>query len=218
VTGVTGRTGPTGGFGPTGGTGATGSTGATGATGPAGRTGPTGATNIQGVTGPTGATGATGPTGPTGPTPETNPFAEFYTLENLEQNAVPPGAPFVLSTNGATLGTDIVRSSATTFTIVTPGIYQVYYEAIFGLSGGQQNMMQISLNNGSGFVPLDYTVTQVAIGGGNGGLTQLSLLTYVTTTISNAQIQVINPSTLNMAYSNGTPSPTAHLSLMKVSP
>jgi hypothetical protein len=136
----------------------------------------------------------------------------------LEQNAIPPGGAFVFSTQGATLGTDIVRLSNTTFILVTPGIYQVYYEAIFGLSGNQQNMMQINLNNGAGFIPLDYTVVQAAVGGGSGALTPLSLLTYVTTTVPNAQIQVINPTTQNMAYSNGTPSPTAHLSIVKVAP
>ena len=121
--------------GPPGPTGPTGPTGATGPIGPQGLTGATGATGPMGLQGPTGATGATGPAGPTGPTGATGATGLQAVLFDYNTGIVVIGVgeavPF--SQPPLMVGTAIIKSNNTTFTVTESGVYRISYVLRAGL-------------------------------------------------------------------------------------
>ncbi len=121
--------------GPPGPTGPTGATGATGPIGPQGLTGATGATGPMGLQGPTGATGATGPAGPTGPTGATGATGLQAVLFDYNTGIVVIGVgeavPF--SQPPLMVGTAIIKSNNTTFTVTESGVYRISYVLRAGL-------------------------------------------------------------------------------------
>lgn len=182
LAGFTGFTGDTGGTGFTGFTGQTGSTGV-GFTGPTGDTGFTGATGLTGFTGFTGFTGSagfTGETGSTGPTGDAGGLlaaAEFFNTLDTDL-IVAAGADVTIPTDGPIIGTSIVRTNATTFTLVDAGVYLIQFQGSFTELG------QIALTlNGT---PLAASVVGKLAGDAQLGILQLvSVAAGTTLTIRN---------------------------------
>ena len=134
--------------GPPGPTGPTGATGATGPIGPQGLTGATGATGLQGPQGPTGATGATGPAGPTGATGATGLQAVLFDYNNGPIGAtgpIPVGSPVPFNQAPLIVGTAIIKSTDTTFTVTETGVYRISYVLRASLQGPQGNI-QVHVN------------------------------------------------------------------------
>ena len=165
--------------------GSTGATGATGATGPSGGpVGPTGATGATGATGsgPTGATGATGTTGASGGVASNADFAMFYGLSPPDYAAtIAAGAPIPFPRNGpAAAGTGITRLTNTSFQLAAVGSYVVVFQA----SISEPGQLQVTLN---GTVQPQTTVGQAT------GTNILIGSSFVTTTVPNTVLEVINP-------------------------
>jgi len=134
--------------GPPGPTGPTGATGATGPIGPQGLTGATGATGPIGPQGLTGATGATGPAGPTGPTGPTGLQAVLFDYNTGPIGAtgpIPVGSPVPFNQAPLIVGTAIIKSTDTTFTVTETGVYRISYVLRASLQGPQGNI-QVHVN------------------------------------------------------------------------
>ena len=134
--------------GPPGPTGPTGDTGATGPIGPQGLTGATGATGSIGPQGLTGATGATGPAGPTGPTGPTGLQAVLFDYNTGPIGAtgpIPVGSPVPFNQAPLIVGTAIIKSTDTTFTVTETGVYRISYVLRASLQGPQGNI-QVHVN------------------------------------------------------------------------
>lgn len=161
--GAEGPQGETGAQGPAGAQGETGAPGATGAQGPAGSS-----TGIKGAAGPKGATGATGPAGPPGaPGASVSNESALFFAQMPPDNAttVGVGQDVDFPQNGPSTSTGIVRASADSFTLTTPGVYRVSYQVSVDESG----QLTLTLDG----VDLGYTVTGRATGTGLIGLTTL---------------------------------------------
>ena len=177
-TGFQGVQGNTGATGPTGSQGIAGATGATGATGP---TGPTGIAGTNGSNGTTGATGATGPAGTNG----VSDFADFFALMPPDNAAtVPPGGPVAFPQDGVSSGSGISRTSASTFLLTQPGVYQV----IFQVSVSEPGQLVLALNQGAGSVEIPSTVV-----GRSTGTSQIVGTALVQTVVFNSILEVRNP-------------------------
>ena len=179
--------------------GPTGPTGPTGATGPIGLTGPAGiaATLTVGTT-TTGESGTpatvtntgtaeaavfnfTIPQGPTGPAGGVLNYADFYALMPSDNAAtVAPGTDVSFPQDGPNSGTDISRTSASTFNLGLIGTYQVLFQV--GISEAGQ--LVLTLNGDE----LDYTVVGRAT-----ETSQIIGMAIVTTTTINSVLTVRNP-------------------------
>jgi hypothetical protein len=217
ATGATGPTGPTGSRGPTGVSGQTGATGVTGSTGATGPTGPSGNPGANGSTGATGATGATGTPGSVGSTGATGAsgtsgipdFADFFALMPPDNAAtVPAGVAVAFPNDGESSGTGvIVRTSADTFLLAEPGVYQVFFQ----VSVNEAGQLVLALDSGAGFVELPATVVGRAT-----GTSQIVETALVRTVVINSTLQVRNPATEFVALTvtplaGGTQPVSAHL-------
>ena len=170
--------GPAGPQGETGEQGPAGDPGATGATGPQGPAGSS--TGVKGATGPKGATGATGPMGVAG-APGGIDSALFFALMPPDNAAtVGVGADVDFPQNGPTTSTGILRASADSFTLTTPGVYRVTYQVSVTESG----QLILTLDGAD----LAYTVAGRATGTG-----QISLSTLVQTSTIAQVLTVRNP-------------------------
>ena len=178
--GKQGEQGPMGHDGPRGPTGSTGYTGPIGRTGLRGPTGIQGATGNQGPTGNQGATGIAGSNGQTGPVGQ-HSYADFYALipgDDLATVAV--GADVEFPNDGPSGGTDILRLSTSSFTLVSVGTYQV----MFQVSINEPGQLIVTLNN----VPQPYTTVGRAT-----GTCQIVGICLVTTVDRNTTVTIRNP-------------------------
>lgn len=222
--GVTGATGLPGLPGPTGatGVGTNGATGPTGPTGPAGVTGPTGPnTGVTGPTGPTGLTGSTGPTGVTGPTGPTGMsitgptgptgasgienFAEFYSIIPAgATSSVGAGSPYPFNTEGANNGGVITYapSSTTEFILADPGIYLVYYQVVVDVDTGSGSSAQMEIKLGG--VNQAYTVVGAINPVSDTTAIDIVGMALVTTQNPATTLEIINPTTNIVTYSDST--------------
>ena len=207
--GPQGETGATGPQGPQGETGATGPQGETGATGPQGPQGETGATGPQGPQGETGATGPQGPQGETGPAGGVLNYADFYALMPPDNaSTVAPGTDVSFPEDGSNSGTDISRSSASSFTLGPIGTYQI----LFQVSVDEAGQLMLTLNGAE----QPYTVAGRAT-----GTSQIVGMAIVTTTSENSTLTVRNP-TGNAAaltitpLAGGTQPVSAHLVITQI--
>ncbi len=144
-----------------------------GLAGPAGLQGVQGVTGAVGPAGPTGATGATGATG-------LSQFAEFFALmppNNAATVAVAGAVEF--PQNGPNVGA-IARSGPTTFVLPNIGTYRV----AFSVSVTEAGQLELTLNA----APLAYTVYGRAT-----GTSQIAGEAFVTTSVVNSVVSVINP-------------------------
>jgi hypothetical protein len=228
ATGAIGATGPTGAAstvaGPTGLTGATGVTGPIGASGPQGVIGNVGATGAIGLAGPTGAVGAastvagpaglTGATGAIGAAGSTGSngimaFADFFALMPGDNSAtVGIGTDVSFPQNGPSSATAITRTSDSTFNLSSIGTYQV----MFQVSVNEPGQLDLSLNG----TDLASTVVGRAT-----GTTQLSEMSFVTTTVANSILTVRNPAQNSTALTitpiaGGTRAVSAHLVITQI--
>ena len=170
--------------GPAGPQGDTGAQGPTGEPGPAGAAGPQGpagsSTGVKGATGAKGATGLTGPPGPAG-LPGGTDSALFFALMPPDNAAtVGVGADVDFPQNGPSTSTGIVRASADSFTLTTPGVYRVTY--------------QVSVTEaGQLILTLDGTDLAYTVAGRATGTSQISLTTLVQTSSTAQVLTVRNP-------------------------
>ncbi len=203
--GPAGPAGETGAVGPIGPIGPAGPTGATGPQGPAGPIGATGATGPQGPVGPTGATGATGPAGPAGTVLS---YADFYALVPPD-NAAPiaAGADVAFPEEGPTSGTNIARTSDSSFTLSDAGTYQV----IFNVPVTEAGDLVLTLNG----TELDYTETGRTAAG-----SQITGVALVTTTAADSILTVRNPAAaataLTVTPGDAGNARTAHLTITQL--
>ena len=136
------------------------------------------------ILGPTGATGPTGPTGATGSTGTAGGilnFADFYALMPPDNAAtVAPGTDVSFPQDGPNSGSDITRTSASSFNLAQIGTYQVLFE----VSVDEAGQLILTLNG----TDLAYTVVGRAT-----GTTQIIGTAIVTTTSINSILTVRNP-------------------------
>jgi hypothetical protein len=138
-----------------------------------------GSAGPAGPTGPTGPAGPPGPPGPTGPSGSST-FAEFYALMPPDNPAtVAPGTSVSFPQDGPTSGA-ITRASPSSFTLASPGTYQVSFQ----VSVDQPGQLELSLDG------LGIPSTVVGRATGNSQLVGDSL---VTTTSPNETLGVLNP-------------------------
>jgi hypothetical protein len=146
-----------------------------GAQGPMGPAGPAG--------GPTGATGATGPQGATGPAGSSGgsgDYSLFYALMPGDNSAtVAVGAAVEFPEDGPTTGI-IVRTGATTFELPAVGDYEVNWQ----VSVDEPGQLQLAIN-GTG-------LAETVVGRAS-GTTQMVGSTFITTSVPNSILSVINP-------------------------
>lgn len=136
--GPRGRSGSPGPPGPVGPIGLTGPIGPIGLLGPEGQIGPIGLPGLTGPIGPIGPIGLSGPIGPTGPIGPSGIFsgADFFALMPGDNSAtIAPGSDVQFPQNGPTFGLDINRLSASTFSLLSIGIYQVSFQVSITESG-----------------------------------------------------------------------------------
>lgn len=162
--GLTGLRGITGARGPTGLRGGTGPSGETGPAGVSGQTGPTGDTGI-GITGPTGPSGQTGPTGavfdtgPTGPTGPTG-YGQAQVFDGYDSVGVAIGigwTPLTLNTERIKDGIYTHTPSAAEVTINRTGKFRIIGR-LTSEDTGDQMELRVSINTGSGWVPVPGTL------------------------------------------------------------
>lgn len=183
ATGSTGAQGLSGAAGPqgiTGGRGATGANGEQGVAGPAGSSSSSGATGAPGAPGSQGTRGEQGIAGPTGPM-GSGEAALFYALMPGDNAAtVAVGSDVQFPNSGPTSSTGIFRNTASSFKLVTPGVYRV----IFQTSINEAGQLELTLNGS----PINYTVTGRAT-----GTSYIGLTTLIQTTVADSLITVRNP-------------------------
>ena len=208
-TGLTGATGVTGPIGANGPQGVIGNVGATGAIGLAGPTGAVGAAST--VAGPAGLTGSTGAIGAAGATGSNGimAFADFFALMPGDNSAtVGIGTDVSFPQNGPSSATAITRTSDSTFNLSSIGTYQV----MFQVSVNEPGQLDLSLNG----TDLASTVVGRAT-----GTTQLSEMSFVTTTVANSILTVRNPAQNSTALTitpiaGGTRAVSAHLVITQI--
>ena len=167
--------------GPQGETGAQGPTGDPGATGPTGPQGPAGSsTGVKGATGPKGATGLTGPPGAAGVAGGIDSALFFALMPPDNAATVGVGQDVDFPQNGPSTSTGILRASADSFTLTTPGVYRVTYQ----VSVTEAGQLILTLDGAD----LAYTVAGRATGTG-----QISLSTLVQTSTATQVLTVRNP-------------------------
>lgn len=168
--------------------------------------GPQGPMGPQGIQGPIGLTGPQGPQGPAGPS-AVSAYAGFYALEPTDNpTAIAPGGA-VAFPNTTTASAGISQTSPTTFTLATPGVYMVTFDAT--TDAGQ---LQITLNG----TPLAYTTVGKTTTGD-----QLRSTAIIPTNTPNSTISVINPAnattSVTLTPSAGGANPVAaHLDIVKI--
>jgi hypothetical protein len=150
--------------------------------------------------GSTGATGAAGATGATGATGGALSFASFYQA-GLQTIAI--NAPVSFSTDGPSSGADITRTGATTFNLVTPGIYEVNWQVTADEPG------QLTLWVGGVRVP-ETNVARAT------GTSQLVGSMFIQTTLANQSLTVVNdasPAALTLSSQAGSGTQTQYATL-----
>lgn len=179
--GATGPQGPQGLTGPTGPAGAQGIQGATGATGSQGLQGLQGAQGAQGIQGIQGNAGVAGAPGSSGAPLE---FAQFFALMPPDNAAtVALGDAVDFPQDGPNSGT-IARVGVDTFLLPSIGTYRIE----FNVSVTEAGQLQIAVDAGGGFNPINYSVFGRAT-----GTSIISGSALVTTTTINNIIAIQNP-------------------------
>ena len=188
-----------------------------GARGPAGPQGPQGAQGTQGAQGPQGVQGPQGAQGPQGTQgaqgPQGTPgtvlsFADFYALMPPDNpGAVAPANAVPFPRDGATSGTDIVRSNSSIFTLGAAGIYLVTFQ-VSVTEAGQLVLRQ----NGN-------ELAQSVVGRSTG--TSQIVGTSIVTAAAGDAIDIINPgnAALTITPNAGSPVPSpvsAHLTILRL--
>jgi hypothetical protein len=192
--GTSGPPGPPGPSGPAGPPGPPGAAGTNGANGVPGPTGP------QGLQGPQGAPGATGAGGVCG-------FADFYALMPPNNAATVPVGGSVQFPNDGPASAQIVRVSASTFTLASAGTYQIMFDASISEPG-----QLVLVQNG---IELAYTVVGRAT-----GTSQIVGMSLVTANAGDV-ISVNNPAGNSTALSitplaGGATAASAHLVITQI--
>ena len=223
IPGLVGPIGPiglTGEIGPIGLTGEIGIPGLVGPIGPIGLTGEIGPIGIPGLIGPIGPIGIQGLVGPVGPVGPIGPMglpglngsyssADFFALMPGDNTAtIAPGADLSFPQNGPTFGIDILRLGASSFSLVSIGIYQV----LFQVSITESAQLCIVLNAGQN----PNTVVGRAT-----GTSQVVGLCLVQTTLPNSILSIRNPLGQPIALTmtpvaGGTNPVSAHLVITRV--
>ena len=150
-----------------------------------------------------GANGPRGPTGPAGTSGILN-YADFYALMPSDNVAtVAPGTDVSFPQNGPISSTDITRTSASSFSLVLIGTYQI----LFQVSVSEAGQLVLTLNGSE----LDYTVVGRAT-----GTSQIVGMDIVTTTTTDSILTVRNPADNASALTitplaGGTQPVSAHL-------
>ena len=179
--------------------------------GPVGPQGPGGAAGPAGPAGPAGTAGlagAVGPTGPAGPS-GTLAFADFFALMPPDNAAtVAPGTDVSFPQDGPTSGTNIARTSSSSFNLSAIGTYQV----LSNVSVTEAGQLILTLNGAD----LAYTVAGQAT-----GTSQLAVTSLVTTTVINSILTVRNPAGNSTALTitplaGGTRPVSAHLVITQI--
>lgn len=183
--GQPGDDGPSGAQGEPGTPGADGSDGEAGAAGPAGPRGMTGPVGPRGASGADGAAGAAGSDGADG----SGDASLFYALMPADNAAmVAPGAAVSFPQDGPSTTGDTMRTSASQFTLGTPGIYRV--------------SVQVSVTEaGQLVVALDGTELAYTVAGRATGTSQIIISTLVETTVADQVLSVRNPASSGWALS-----------------
>jgi len=203
--------GPPGPPGPAGPQGPIGPIGLPGLLGPVGPIGPIGLPGPLGPIGPIGIQGLVGPIGPIG-LPGLNgsySSAYFFALMPGDNTAtIAPGADLSFPQNGPIFGLDILRLGASSFSLVSVGIYQV----LFQVSITESAQLCIVLNAGQN----PNTVVGRAT-----GTSQVVGMCLVQTTLPNSILSIRNPLGQPIALTmtpvaGGTNPVSAHLVISRV--
>ena len=123
-------------------------------------------------------------------------------------DTVAPGSDVDFAQDGPTSGTDIVRASANSFNLLTPGIYQV----LFQVSVTEAGQLVLTLNDQE----LAYTVVGRAT-----GVSQIVGMALVTTDVATSVLTVRNPADEAAALTitpnaGGTEPVSAHLIITRL--
>lgn len=105
---------------------------------------PTGPTGPIGPIGPMGVPGSTGATGPTGP-------SGISSLDNLSATAIAPiteSGP-IMFINASIIGTSIVQTSNSVFTLAAPGSYLIQFNGYTGSTSGSGQLAIFDITSGS---------------------------------------------------------------------
>ena len=169
--------GPRGYPGPIGKQGEVGLSGLIGPIGPIGLPGPIGPIGVPGLIGPIGLTGPIGPIGPAA----TFSAADFFALMPGDNAAtLAPGTNLSFPQNGPSYGIDITRLTATTFSLVSVGLYQV----LFQVSITESAQLCLVLNAGQ--------AASTVVGRAT-GTSQVVGICLVQTILPNSVLSVCNP-------------------------
>ncbi|MEX2627386.1 MAG: collagen-like protein [Ilumatobacteraceae bacterium] len=155
-------------------------TGPQGPPGPQGPQGEQGSVGEQGPAGPKGEQGEQGPPGPEGPA-ATVAAAQFYALmppDNASTVAV--GSDVEFPQDGASVGSSIARTGASTFNLAEIGVYRVTFQVPVDEAG------QLVLT-------LDGTELHHTVVGRATGTSQIVATNLVETTSTNSLLTVRNP-------------------------
>ena len=180
--------------------------------GPQGLPGPRGPQGIQGEIGPVGPIGPIGPQGiqgEPGPAGGVISFADFYALMPSDNVAtVGPGEDVSFPQNGPIGGTNITRVDDSTFTLVEPGVYQVFFQ----VSVTEAGQLILTLNGDD----LEYTVVGRAT-----DTSQIVGIALVQTTVEDSLLTIRNPSGNATALTitpvaGGTRPVSAHLVITQI--
>ena len=208
--GPIGPRGPQGPVGPIGPAGPQGEQGIQGEQGPAGPQGEQGIQGEQGPVGPQGEQGIQGIQGEQGPAGGVLSFADFYALMPPDNaTTVAPGTDVSFPQDGPTSGTNITRTSATSFNLGAVGTYQI----LFQVSVDEAGQLLLTLNGAD----LAYTVAGRAT-----GTSQIVGMAIVETTSPDSTLTVRNPEGTAAALTitplaGGTRPVSAHLVITQLS-
>ncbi|MBO5239826.1 MAG: collagen-like protein [Clostridia bacterium] len=175
-----------------------------------GPVGPQGEQGIQGEQGPAGPQGEQGIQGEQGPAGGVLSFADFYALMPPDNTTtVAPGTDVSFPQDGPTSGTNITRTSATSFNLGAVGTYQI----LFQVSVDEAGQLLLTLNGAD----LAYTVAGRAT-----GTSQIVGMAIVETTSPDSTLTVRNPEGTAAALTitplaGGTRPVSAHLVITQLS-
>ena len=178
--------------------------------GPAGPQGEQGIQGEQGPVGPQGEQGIQGIQGEQGPAGGVLSFADFYALMPPDNaTTVAPGTDVSFPQDGPTSGTNITRTSATSFNLGAVGTYQI----LFQVSVDEAGQLLLTLNGAD----LAYTVAGRAT-----GTSQIVGMAIVETTSPDSTLTVRNPEGTAAALTitplaGGTRPVSAHLVITQLS-
>jgi hypothetical protein len=170
--------------------------------------GPRGHTGPKGPIGVTGPIGLTGPVGPIGPSSSFSSSDFFALMPGDNSASIAPGADLSFPQDGPTFGTDIVRLAASSFKLVSVGIYQV----LFKVSITESGQLCIVLNAGQN------PATVVGRATGTSQLVGICLVqTFLPSSILSIRNPLGEPIALTMTpIAGGTNPVSAHLVITRL--